>query len=453
MRFRSSLFEIPCDDPFEHDLLDRKDQIGGLTRLVESVEGPCVLAVDGAWGAGKTVFLRLWARVLRDKGFRVVQFNAWEADFSDDPLMALYSQLEATLPKSADDTMLFDAGARMISQIASTVLRTDVMAAIEKSQAKTKKLARKRLDRYRETQEAIDDFKEALTNTAESGKLVVVCVDELDRCRPDYAIRFLEATKHIFDVEGVIFLLAVNLSEMANSVRALYGAGFDGHHYLTRFVDQVFHLQTNRSFYLKHLLELTGLTNLKEPPYRYSSLEEYLVTYVVGSARITLRDLEQGIHRLGMVISSLDPKKRALHHAIVMMIFRIVVPDTYRRFIRGEISDLEALKALNRRIDRPDDWWKTTSHSSHWTIHSHLERTLIKWYRHVKETNRSATPLLDLRKSEAPKDDKKRNHASEVASNFTWTDLSAIGHAHAIVEMITYDPQETPEANQGPEPS
>ena len=442
MRFRPPLLEIPGDDPFKFDLLDRKNQIEALTRLVENVEGPCVLAIDGAWGAGKTVFLKLWAQALIDRGFRVVEFNAWETDFSDDPLMALYSELEETLPKSDDDTVLFDAGARMISQIASTVLRTDVMAAIEKSQEKTKKATRRRVELYRETRVAIEDFKEELAKTVGSGKPVVVCVDELDRCRPDYAIRFLEATKHIFEVEGVMFLLAVNLSELAKSVRALYGADFDGQHYLTRFVDQVLHLQTDRSRYMKHLLERYGLTNLGGAPY-FHGLEGYLETFVLGSARITLRDLEQGIRHLGMVIASLPPKPRALTHATVMMILRMVVPDTYRKLIRGEISDLEALQALNKRIDRPDDWWQTaTRHSPSWGVSPTLENILIHWYRFIRGNNSGSTPLLDLRKSEAGEDDKEENYASQVISGTRWSDSSQIKHAQETVELITYDPQE-----------
>ena len=35
----------------------------------------------------------------------------------------------------------------------------------------------------------------------------MVCVDELDRCRPEYALSLLEVTRHLFDMPGVVVLL------------------------------------------------------------------------------------------------------------------------------------------------------------------------------------------------------------------------------------------------------
>ncbi len=131
----------------------------------------------------------------------------------------------------------------------------------------------------------------------------VVCVDELDRCRPDYAIGFLETTKHIFEVEGVIFLLAVNFSELANSVSALYGTEFDAQQYLRRFVDHVLHLQTDRSSYLEHLIKSTGFDRRRNQP--YVAVSDYLETFILKVPDMSLRDLEQAIHHLGLVLNSL----------------------------------------------------------------------------------------------------------------------------------------------------
>ena len=83
----------PDEDPFENDLLDRKETVEVLTHLVGSIDGPCVIAVDSEWGSGKTTFLRLLAQYLRNNGFPVVEFNAWETDFAGDPLVALSAEL------------------------------------------------------------------------------------------------------------------------------------------------------------------------------------------------------------------------------------------------------------------------------------------------------------------------------------------------------------------------
>ncbi len=80
IRIQPQQFQVPDDDPFANDTLGRLQPAEVLTHLIGSLDGPCVLAVDAAWGAGKTTFLRMWAGHLRKLGFPVVEFNAWETD-------------------------------------------------------------------------------------------------------------------------------------------------------------------------------------------------------------------------------------------------------------------------------------------------------------------------------------------------------------------------------------
>ena len=97
VRIRPEDIEVPEDDPFKNDLLNRKEPAEILRNLVDAIEGPCVLAVDAAWGAGKTTFLRIWSRYLLNQGFPVVRFNAWETDHAGDPFISLVSELTAGL--------------------------------------------------------------------------------------------------------------------------------------------------------------------------------------------------------------------------------------------------------------------------------------------------------------------------------------------------------------------
>ena len=93
IRIRPREIDITEEEPFRNDLLDRKESVEVLTHLIESIEGPCVLAVDAAWGTGKTTFLAMWTHHLRKIKFPVVEFNAWETDFSGDPFIALSTEL------------------------------------------------------------------------------------------------------------------------------------------------------------------------------------------------------------------------------------------------------------------------------------------------------------------------------------------------------------------------
>lgn len=67
-------------------------------------------------------------------------------------------------------------------------------------------------------------------------------IDELDRCRPSYAVELLEIAKHIFAADRIVFVLAINRDQLAHAVKALYGIEFDAEAYLRRFFDLDFHL-------------------------------------------------------------------------------------------------------------------------------------------------------------------------------------------------------------------
>lgn len=82
MRIQPNDIEVPAYDPFQQDLLDRKESVEVLTHLVRSFEGPCVLAVDAAWGNGKTTFLRIWRQYLLNLGFPLVQSVQRDVGFS-----------------------------------------------------------------------------------------------------------------------------------------------------------------------------------------------------------------------------------------------------------------------------------------------------------------------------------------------------------------------------------
>jgi predicted KAP-like P-loop ATPase len=88
------------------------------------------------------------------------------------------------------------------------------------------------VDRYQARKSALNELRTALSGATPK---VIVFVDELDRCRPDYAVSYLETIKHVFDVKGMVFVLAMNSEQFANSVRAQFGV-VNFPEYLRKFV-------------------------------------------------------------------------------------------------------------------------------------------------------------------------------------------------------------------------
>ncbi len=254
-----------------NDLLERTADSKRLSELVEKIEDPLVVAVDGDWGTGKSHFLKCWvgAHSLENDGDALtIYVDAFESDFLDDPLVALTCALQERFDNAGDPpsgwekakkagALLFRPALRVgvAALTAGIVSRADdvVDAAVNKAAEQTNDRIDQFWAREADKQQAIRDFREALSevtsasNSNGKAKRLVLVVDELDRCRPDYALAMLEVIKHFFAVPNVHFVLGVNLNELQNSVRARYGSKIDARKYLQKFVTLSFHLNSHLS--------------------------------------------------------------------------------------------------------------------------------------------------------------------------------------------------------------
>ena len=161
-------------------------------------------------------------------------------------------------------------------------------------------------------------------------------IDELDRCRPSYAVELLEVVKHLFGVDRIVFVLAINRSELAHSVRALYGSGFDADNYLRRFFDVDFQLpEPGRRAFINSMIEAV---NIRE--YFERALDEecmmlrhsfgFLMQAFFGGPDLSLRTIAQAIHRLGLVFASLRSDQPSfIPMVVVLLIIRTIDSDLY----------------------------------------------------------------------------------------------------------------------------
>ena len=94
IQLKPSEFVVPTDKPFANDKLERNKCADSLTNLVQNVPGPLVISINGGWGTGKTVFLRMWKQHLQNSSFTTIYFNAWQDDYCHDPLIALIGQIQ-----------------------------------------------------------------------------------------------------------------------------------------------------------------------------------------------------------------------------------------------------------------------------------------------------------------------------------------------------------------------
>jgi hypothetical protein len=101
MLIRQIDLEVPVDDPFQNDALNRKELEPPLTQFITQASGPFVLALDGSWGSGKTTFLRMWQVELTEIGHACLYLNAWKTDFTQEPLVAVVGELSNAIASFA----------------------------------------------------------------------------------------------------------------------------------------------------------------------------------------------------------------------------------------------------------------------------------------------------------------------------------------------------------------
>ena len=341
IRIRPAEVVIPDDCPFQNDLLDRKKPAEVLTQLVDGIDGPCVLTIDAPWGAGKTTFLKMWSQHLRNKGFPIVEFNAWETDHAEDPFVALASELEEGL-KSFDDKEI----KKKIKDTTEAAVQVALRAIPGIIRIATAGVLENRLGRYKEGDKSIKEFRDKLQTMAsamdQSTKHpLMVVIDELDRCRPSYAISLIEVAKHLFEADHVIFVLAVNRTQLTHSISSLYGSEFDATGYLRRFFDIDFRLpEPNRKLFIQETLNRMQIEG------HFDLLEDFF-----GSSDLSIRQINQGIHRFGLAMKSLRNGHWFFHVIVqVALLITTIDSDRYQRFLDGNITDRDLVDAIYERV-------------------------------------------------------------------------------------------------------
>lgn len=257
MTIRRNDILIKEKNPFENCVLDRAKYANILSNIIKLHKDGFVLSINSPWGGGKTTFVKMWQQTLINDGFRTLYFNAWENDITTDPIIAILGELKKILKTNNEETFnkVVKSGALFAKKIVPGLgkaivgkyLNVEVLSNIvENVLDASTELFEKEVSEYTERQQKIDDFRNHLKAFIEKetpDKPLIFFVDELDRCRPDYAVETLEKIKHFFSVEGIVFVLSIDKDQLGNSIRGFYGSDrIDSDEYLRRFIDIEYHL-------------------------------------------------------------------------------------------------------------------------------------------------------------------------------------------------------------------
>lgn len=245
------------------------DKICGLVGSLKKDKNFC-LAINGAWGSGKSFVLGLIEEKLSKKQeYIIIKYDAWENTFYSDPLIAI---LSCVIDGIEEKLYLVERTEEKVKKAAKTGVNTlaKLSTKIEKLKAviegiKTiikdfhNPIDTAALDDFKSYQKLLKTTKEILSEITQAGEYrekqtkLVILVDEIDRCLPDEQLKILERLHHLFDVKNCAVIVTMNQTCVAETVKTIYG--IDGYEYLHKFFNFTFRLDTSANEYLKNLLE------------------------------------------------------------------------------------------------------------------------------------------------------------------------------------------------------
>lgn len=349
---------------YVENTIGRNEDLFRFVSILNSIEDGCSIALDGNWGSGKTFFVKQVKMLLdahnsfngcndesRDEIISVrnhyyrgnvfalqpqvcVYYDAWENDNDNDPVMSLvYTILNSVdTDFSFKDTDWVKMGAAIMEvfsgknwpQLIECLKGTTPLDAL-RDQKNVEKL--------------VGEFLNALL--PEKGNRLVVLIDELDRCKPSYAVRLLERIKHYFSHDNITFVFSININELQHTVKKHYGNDFDGTRYLDRFFDLRVSLPApNLKRYYQHLnfdegrftFDLLCDTVIKEYHFELREIAKFL-----RLAKVAAYDPTHGVHRMSF------PDGQGIQFCLcvvlpIMMGLRVQNIQRYADFIAGRDS-------------------------------------------------------------------------------------------------------------------
>ncbi len=355
--------DILSEQPWHDDKLGRERTAERLTKLIRNQREPFIISIDGQWGTGKTFLLTRWQKGLERDRFRAIYYNAWEDDFCDDPLLSIIGQMSEQFREGK-----FKESAEQAGQIAVQLIKQNLvtvpskLTGLDLSVDLSKLDGRDLLREYADQRKTKYRLKKKLTQLStavaeETGRPLVFVIDELDRCRPTFAIELLERVKHIFDVPGLVFVFGVNRAELCKSLQSVYGE-IDADLYLNRFFDIGFSLpDANAVLFCRslmdrykleeHFLALDESANYRGHSAEYSRLSQGFPSLCVR-LNLSLREIDHCVRLVALIATTLLEKEPMYPNLLAFLIpLKLKEPSLYRRFMLGERRASEVLNYVD----------------------------------------------------------------------------------------------------------
>lgn len=443
MKVKHQELLISEEAPFQNCKLEREPYARILTDVVNTYADGFVLAISNEWGTGKTTFVKMWRQHLINEGFETVYFNAWENDFDNSPLVAIMSEL-ATLTNKGNKKVfksVVTKGSILVKNIAPAIVKALVkryigdlgdvnLEAVENATKASSEILEEEIKEYTSKKKTIIDFRKELekfVNQGQPKKPLIFIVDELDRCRPNYAIEVLEQIKHFFSVSGIVFVLSIDKKHLSSSVKGFYGSEqIDSEEYLRRFIDLEYSIpKPSTKAFTKYLFDYYSFSDffssegrmqyneLRNDPYDFLLFAEFLLT----KSNSTLRQQERIFSLTRLVLNSFKFNEFTFPPLLFFLVYlKVMEGNLFGKIDKNELTLQELSENFGRLISSENT---TLSFMNL----SYVEALLIFFY----NNNRDYQKKADLVKR-----DDEGNYIGDIVSSIKGENKSLGPHFEVI---------------------
>lgn len=359
--------QVDKNNPFHGDLFKRKELAEQLTGYLDRLRDGTVVAIDAPWGEGKSWFGLHWAASLKSQDYRVIYLDAFQQDYVEDPFLLIASEITEALAEDATHSQALKEKAASVMKamlpvatkallniagrltLGAADLSKDITEAIQSAgdsaSDATQKWLEEKIEAHGQEKASLESFRNALQEfCASQEKPVVFFIDELDRCRPTFAVRLIERLKHFFDVPNLIFVLLLNRQQLEKAIKGVYGSDTDASSYLSKFVHLFLRLpkkadasndQSNANW--TYLWELTKHYKLNNDNSR--TLESFIASFsvIASTMGMSLRDMEKG-----MALLALEGVSNSTPYLSWLIALKLKHPDLFAGLLKEDINAHQA---------------------------------------------------------------------------------------------------------------
>lgn len=370
----------------EQNITSRNSEIKDFVEALDTIEGNMFISLDARWGGGKTFYVRQIEKTLEyltmkkfgtddiqdelnkmkpyfvgtaleevalKNSYFPVYYNAWLYDDHTDPLLSLLYVVVKKCGKIINPQLTKEKSDR-IKQMLQSIQVNFPFFSINGEQV-VNAVSNKNI--FEEIQLAEDIrnevkliFDEVIVEQAQK---LVIFIDELDRCRPSYALEMLERIKHYFDDDRIIFVVSVNKEQLTHTITTYYGEGFDSTGYLNKFFD------------IEAYLPTLSINNNEINEYRSDQRWLNRFTNMLNKYyRLTLRDALIYNQRIESLSSISEINDYSLGGCCLSLFISIIIAldmkdaKTKTEFLNGnrnffeEINELDEMRSFYGCLDR-----------------------------------------------------------------------------------------------------